>query len=374
MDEKYDLSYNEFFKDKDISTSIDPLTGVLDRRGFFEYVDWLVSQKKPFSFFLIDVDNFKNINDTYGHIVGDLVLTQTAQAFVSVCGQKGVVGRFGGDEFVIAFENVTEYQDVWLFGNKLAKINLEGLDEYGLPNFTVTVTTGISRFPLNADNVGDMLNIADKALYRGKNKGRNCFIIYLPEKHANISLQGDRDKRLKLMQLSYGVFNNLTACGEDISTAISTVFKSFVSYYMYDHICIETHKKLNFSVIFPLSLQKKFSHIPYEALESIVNTTGYSNINDVEELNVSTFPDIVNECKNHGIMSALYCKITAYGKDYGFIRVDTTSTARIWQNEEMSMVIVAARAIGLLLHYQGKTLEDLPIVAPVEVGGGNANT
>ncbi|MGN1060113.1 MAG: GGDEF domain-containing protein [Candidatus Coproplasma sp.] len=369
MDKKYDLSFNDFFKNKDLRNCTDALTGVLDRRSIFKYLEWLISHNRPFSLFLVDIDNFKNINDTYGHMVGDVVITKTAQAFVSTCGTKGVVGRYGGDEFLVAFENVTDYQEVWTFGNRMARIVLDGLDEYGLLNLTVTVTIGISRFPLDADNLSDLLNIADKALYRGKTKGRNCFIIYLPEKHANISLQGDRDKRLKLMQLCNVIFNNLTACGEDISLAISTVFKSFVSYYMYDHICIETHTNLNHSVIFPLSVQKQFNHIPYEVLAGIVNTTGYARINDVEELNQNTYSVITEECKKQGIMSSLYCKISAYGKDYGFIRVDTANTARIWQNEEISLVIVAARAIGLLLHYQGKTLEDLPLVDPVEVGG-----
>lgn len=67
----------------------------------------------------------------------------------------------------------------------------------------------------------------------------------------------------------------------------------------------------------------------------------------------------------------LFCGISAYGKDFGFVRADTANTAMIWQNGEMSMGIVAAKAIALLLHYKGKTLEDLPLIAPVEAGGSD---
>ena len=366
--EKYDLSFCEFFKDKDVNSCTDPLTGVLDRRAMFEYLEWLISQGKQFSLFLIDIDNFKNVNDSYGHIVGDIVISQTAQTFVKASGTSGVVGRYGGDEFVIVYENLSDYQEVWRCANQLTHMPMVEMDDYGLPNFSITITVGISRFPLNAANLEDMIKYADIALYRGKTKGRHCFIIYLPEKHGNISIGGDGEKRQNLMQLCGVVFNSLTAGGEDISLAISTVFKSIVSYYMFDHICLETPTRLNHSVIFPLSKQRRFKHIDYNLLNEIIDSAGYTNINDVMELNKASFTPIIEECAKQGIRSAFYCKISAYGTDYGFIRVDTTSTSRIWQNEEMSMIIVAARAIGLLLHYQGKTLNDLPIVAPVEAG------
>lgn len=371
MEEEYDLSNREYFKDKNLDNRIDALTGVLNRKGIMEYTSWLIANGRYFSFFLIDIDNFKNVNDTYGHIVGDTVIAQTAQAFVNACAGEGIVGRYGGDEFVIIFEDVTEYQEVWSRGSRMTHLRMGGVEDYGIPNLTVTVTVGIARFPLDAQTTEGIVGVADKALYRGKTKGRHCFIIYLPEKHANISLIGDRDKKQKLMQLSLGIFNSITACGEDIATAISTVFKSFVSYYMFDHICLETHVKMNHSVLFPLSVQKQFRHIPYSAIDELVNSAGYANLPDVTELNENLYGDMIKECKKQGIRSALFCRISAYGRDYGFIRVDTANTARIWQNEEMSMVIVAAKAIALLLYYQGKTLEDLPLVAPVEAGGSS---
>lgn len=371
MDGVYDLSYREYFVDRKPDNCIDELTGVLNRRGISEYVSWLIEKGRPFSLFLIDIDNFKNVNDTYGHIVGDTVIAQTARTFVSACAKEGVVGRYGGDEFVIIFEDVTDYQEVWSRGSKMTHLRMGGVEEYGIPNLTVTVTVGISRFPLDAQTVEGLITVADKALYRGKSKGRHCFIIYLPEKHANISLRGDRDKKQNLMQLSLGIFNNLTACGEDIATAVSTVFKSFVSYYMFDHICLETHVNMNHSVFFTLSEQKQFKHLPYGAIDEIVNSAGYASISDVTQLHKDLYADIISGCKKQGIKSLLFCRISAYGKDYGFIRVDTANTARLWQNGEMSMVIVAAKAIALLLHYQGKTLEDLPLIAPVEAGGSD---
>lgn len=360
----------EFFKDIDLSHCMDNLTKILNRETIRRYVEWLMAKEHKFSFFLIDIDNFKNINDTYGHLVGDQALEQVAHYFTEICGDNGVVGRFGGDEFIIVYDNVYEYNDVWRLGHDI-DMNVGDIEFRGIPNLAVTVSTGIARYPLNAGDYDSLLGFADKALYRAKMKGRNCFIIYLPEKHANISLDKGRDKKLTSMQQCFNVFSSLTACGEDISHAVSTVFRSLISNYMFDHICLETPKGISHSTVFTLSLKKDFEHIEYKKIESIINSAGYVAMNMTGHLNKDSYAQIYDDFERQQISSTLYCKIAAYGKDYGFIRVDTVSTARIWQNTEIAMVMVAANAIGLLLHYQNLTLEDLPDVPVAEVGGAD---
>ncbi|MGN0807314.1 MAG: GGDEF domain-containing protein [Candidatus Coproplasma sp.] len=356
-----------YFNGKDLSHSFDSLTGVLNRETVIGYIEWLIEQERTFSLFLVDIDNFKNVNDSYGHPIGDVVLAQTAQYLVDSIDDKGVVGRFGGDEFVMVWDGLSEYRDVWSCGHTL-DMNIGSIVFDGIPNLAITVSTGIARYPLNASCYKDLLEVADKALYRAKMKGRNCFIIYLPEKHANISLQKERDKKLTAMQQMFNIFSALTACGENISSAISTTFKTFISNYMFDHICLETHTGLNHSVSFVLAERKKFEHIDFNVIEKTINSAGYISINQTMHLNTESYADILKEFKKQKIFSTVYCRISAYGKDYGFIRVDTVNTARIWQNTEIAMLMCAANSIALLLHYQGKTLEELPQVSPEVVG------
>lgn len=367
MDKIKRLEKIPYFSGKDLSHSFDSLTKVLNREAVIGYIEWLIKENRTFSLFLVDIDNFKNVNDSYGHAIGDVVLTQTAQYLVDTIGDKGVVARFGGDEFMMVWDGLSEYRDVWNCGHTL-DMNIGGIAFDGIPNLAITVSTGISRYPLNANCYKELLEVADKALYRAKMKGRNCFIIYLPEKHANISLQKERDKKLTAMQQIFNIHSALTACGEDISAAISTTFKTFISNYMFDHICLETHKGLNHSVVFTLAEKKDFTHIDYKILEKTVNSAGYISINQTMHLNEETYSEIIAEFKEQKIYSTVYCKISAYGKDYGFIRVDTVNTARIWQNTEIAMLMCAANSIALLLHYQGKTLEELPQVGLEVVG------
>lgn len=367
MNKDYSLNHLEYFKTRDLSHSLDSLTGILNREAITGYLEYLIKNEKPCSFFFVDIDNFKNVNDSYGHMVGDVVIKQMAEFFVEMATDKGVVGRYGGDEFIFIFEDIVEYKDIWKIGHDI-NMSIGGIVFEGIPNLAITVSMGIARYPINAQTKQDLILVADKALYRAKMKGRNCFIIYLPEKHANISLKKDRDKQLTQMQLCHTMFTSLTACGEDISLAISTVFKSFISYYMFDHICIEAPNGLNHSIIFTLSDQKRFEHIPTEMIDVIINSAGFAGINNVYGLDDDMFESIKKKYEEQNIKSVLYCKIAAYGENYGYIRVDTCNTNRIWQNAEMALVMSAANVIGLLLHYQKKTLEDLPVVESIIAG------
>ncbi len=159
-----------------------------------------------------------------------------ARYFVKMADNKGVVARYGGDEFIMVFEGVDDYKDVWNIGHDI-NIRIGGIVFEGIPNIAITVSMGIARYPIDASTLKDLMSVADKALYRAKTKCRNCFIIYLPEKHANISLKKERDKQQTQMQLCYTLFGNITACGEDIAMqsipCSRASFRIICSTYMY---------------------------------------------------------------------------------------------------------------------------------------------
>lgn len=345
----------------------DALTGVYDRQTMVGYMEWLISRGTPFSFFFIDVDNFKNINDTYGHIAGDVVLADVAHFLEKMVEGKGVVGRYGGDEFMLILENITDYSEIWDIGHAI-NMGLTMLEPRGMEGLTLTLSMGISRFPLNAYNFNGVVTLADKVLYRAKMKGRNCFIIYLPEKHAHINLKETREAKFSGMQLCSRAFGHLTAYGEDISVGIYNLFKHIVSYFMFDHICIQDRQRINFDAVYGLAEQREFSYIPRSAISRMIDKVGYANITNSATLNADWQQEFRQALDDQNIKSTFICEITAYDKRYGFIRVDTVKTIRIWQENEMATLIAMANAIGLILYYQKKKLEDLPL-SPQNVVG-----
>ena len=357
-----------YFRGRDLTYSFDELTGVLKREEIAAYVRYLLAEGVPFSFAMVDLDNFKMVNDTMGHIRGDRVLAIAAEYLVERVDGKGVVGRFGGDEFMIVLEGINEYKQVWALGHDI-NMNIGSLRFSEIRGLTLTVTMGFSRYPADGDTYEKLLAVADKALYRGKMKGRNCFIIYLPEKHADIDITKANDKKYSSTHLCARVFHYLTMT-DSIEEGIDTLLKQFVSYFMVDHICIQTRSGINFQVIHYLSKNKKFIPLDYDAVGSYFNSLGLVYFNKVEDMREEDYSDILREMRNQHISSALYSKIAAFGREYGFIRVDMTDTVRIWQQTEMDIITIMANLIGVLLHYQGLTLEELPAHDTVVVGEG----
>jgi diguanylate cyclase (GGDEF)-like protein len=331
-----------------------------------DYINSLISAGKPFSFFLVDVDNFKTVNDTYGHAIGDKALIATANFLSDIIGEKGIVGRYGGDEFMFVIEDLAEYKDIWAVGHALTS-NMDHLKLDELPGLRLTITIGISRFPTDASDFEKVLNLADKALYRGKLKGRNCFIIYLPEKHGTLNIQEERESKRSNVYLCYMVYQQLTAT-EDLPGNIAKLFKRAAIYFMFDHICIEHEEGTKFHIIHALAKNKEFSHIPLEEIKSVTDSYGLSAINKVHNLNVNIHGPITTSLKSQRVSSAVFCKISAYGEDFGYVRVDMTDTYRMWQSEEIELVAIIANTLGIILHYQKKSIKDLQDI-PAEIVG-----
>ena len=169
---------------------LDPLTGIVSRGHMLWFTQWLIDHQVPFSFAMMDLDNFKFINDTYGHHIGDGVLVQVAKDLEGILDGIGLAGRFGGDEMLIVNLRDLTYDAAKAFftevygGSVLRKnIPLEGCSPF------ITATVGCAIYPTDAQDYDHLFELIDKTLYRGKNKGRNCHIIYVEEKHKDIVIR-----------------------------------------------------------------------------------------------------------------------------------------------------------------------------------------
>lgn len=159
----------------------DPLTNCYNRRQFEELAKNEVQRSRrynhPFCLFMIDADHFKNVNDTHGHAVGDLVLQALANCCRMTLRESDIIARFGGEEFVILLPEVS-IENAHRVAERL-RIKISKLVVKNEQNEDVrfTVSIGLVSSTLT-DNIDEMLKMADDALYVAKENGRNRVIIY----------------------------------------------------------------------------------------------------------------------------------------------------------------------------------------------------
>ena len=201
--------FDEKLKETDPETLLDQLTGLVSRGQILHFVRCLIARAVPFSFAMLDLDNFKFINDTYGHHVGDEVLVHVANDLAAMLDGIGLVGRFGGDEMLIVNLRDLTYDANKVFFREMyeGKVFRKNVR---LPECSpfITGTVGCAVYPKDAKDYDSLFELIDKTLYRGKSKGRNCHIIYVEEKHRNIEI-----RRIARHGL-YSTFNAMTRCFE----------------------------------------------------------------------------------------------------------------------------------------------------------------
>ncbi len=162
----------------------DPLTGLLNRRYFqdrlAEEVERSKRHKLPLSLMMIDIDNFKGFNDTYGHPVGDEALRTTARALKGAVRTIDVAARYGGEEFAVILPQTSKADAASIADRICGEISRLGFVEGGVrvPPGRLTVSIGLAGFPFDADAPDQLLRLADLALYQAKSAGKNRVQIF----------------------------------------------------------------------------------------------------------------------------------------------------------------------------------------------------
>ena len=178
----------EFYR---VLSSIDGLTELYNYRYLHQYLKMELEREKRYkrqlSLVMIDIDNFKNYNDQFGHLVGDLVLKKIAAIFRNATRGCDVLCRYGGEEFAIILPETSKEEAVIVCERIRKSVETaEMVDELGKPVGKVTVTLGLSSFPADADNKDDLIDNADRALYQGKEAGKNCIFLFGSKQKYNV--------------------------------------------------------------------------------------------------------------------------------------------------------------------------------------------
>lgn len=162
------------------SAQKDALTGVYNRENTQKVIDAILREKAPedfHGFLILDMDHFKEVNDVYGHVMGDNVLKMLGGFLKEQFREQDVIGRIGGDEFVILLCNIGSRENmesrIKKLHEKLREIRMEGMGEH-----TFTFSAGIAFAPQDGDTFMELYQKADFALYQVKRSGRDGYRIY----------------------------------------------------------------------------------------------------------------------------------------------------------------------------------------------------
>ena len=172
--EKKLIEYNKKLEEK---ASVDPLTGLFNRRKCMEYLEELEKKASEHMFCIVmgDIDHFKNVNDTYGHDTGDLVLQGVAKVFTTCTRDIGLVSRWGGEEFLIVLPDMNGDEAMEVLFNiqsEMRKMCVMSGDQ----KIKVTLTYGLTEYD-PALTLDQNIKDADDKLYLGKQQGRDTVIF-----------------------------------------------------------------------------------------------------------------------------------------------------------------------------------------------------
>lgn len=165
------------------NANFDLLTGLPNRRLFINRLEQDINRSQrsgmPFGLLFIDLDDFKDVNDSLGHDAGDILLKQTAERLNSCVRSTDTVARFGGDEFTVILDDMNEPKYLAVVANKIIAV-LEKPFQINGSVAHISGSIGVSRFPENGDTSEILIKNADHAMYVAKSSGRNQVIFFTP--------------------------------------------------------------------------------------------------------------------------------------------------------------------------------------------------
>lgn len=173
-----------------VFVNIDSLTGVYNHRFFQDKLKEMVAQagrdNKKLSILMLDVDNFKNYNDNFGHLFGDVILRQVAFTIKNNLRDQDVVSRYGGDEFAVLLPDSPKEMAIVVADRIRQEIDHKRfLKEDHELHVVITASIGVATYPDDAGTAQELFDAADKAMYRAKKKGKNQIASATKKKMKN---------------------------------------------------------------------------------------------------------------------------------------------------------------------------------------------
>lgn len=187
--------WKQHLKESRALLHVDELTGLFNYRylkaNLRKEINRSLRTKSPFAVLFVDIDDFKKINDTFGHLAGSSILKQLGTLLLSTVREHDSVIRYGGDEFVILLTDIDKNDSALVAQRIRSTVASFPFSTHG-KQVHLSVSIGLASFPEHSAYANDLLSLADQAMYEGKRSGKNKVWIYAPKLVEN-RVRGARD-------------------------------------------------------------------------------------------------------------------------------------------------------------------------------------
>lgn len=314
--------------------------------------------------FMIDTDNFKQINDTQGHMIGDVVLTEIASGMKKIMRDSDVVGRIGGDEFMIFMKDISSAEDAQTKAEGLLDL-FRHLFEAEKSSVKVGCSMGIAVYPKDGGTYKEIYASADKALYQAKSRGKDNYVIYNADTSIDMEAGGpsslgaaiDSERRYAegCDNLARYVFRNLYQTGDfnhTVNMILEIVGKQFdVSRaYIFENTedgqyGSNTYEWCNEGIRPRMEELQNACYKDYGDYESLFDEDMIFYCRDIHNLK----PEQEALFAGQGIRSTLQCAFKSGSVFAGFVGFDECTGLRLWTQEEVGTLLLVSQILSVFL-------------------------
>ncbi len=336
----------------------DSLTGLLNKAAAQNAIrQYLTAGSEVHcALLMIDLDAFKQINDRFGHLFGDAVLTRTSSTLSKLFRAGDIIGRVGGDEFMVLMKDTVDRGIVERRCSQLLD-ELGGEFSEGGQSYRISCSVGVALWPEHGRSFQELFRHADQALYHSKESGKHCFTVYRPEldldvRQLSTPIESGDSGALTINDLVRVAFKQL-ANADDLDSAISRVMalvgqQTNVSrVYIFENNDENTHCSNTFEWC------NKGISPEIHNLQNICYATDLPGWEDNYDENgilfcpdISTLGPSAREILDpQGIKSILHCAIRENGVFRGYIGLDECDSHRVWTQEQVDVLVFLGEVV-----------------------------
>ncbi len=318
--------------------------------------------------FIFDIDNFKSINDALGHQSGDSVLSELSKNLHNVFRENDIIGRMGGDEFVIFLQNIS---DIDLIISKAESI-MTAFKNTRIPENperTFSASIGISLYPLDGSNYKELYQSADKALYQSKLRGKDCYSFFSEKKFFNTSHISalDNANRVVNTYIDSDFVNNVFDImhkAKDLSSSMYTVLQyisekfSVQRAYIYE---IKDDKK-----IYALTYEyyeesrtpsdKALSEIAREAFSDFFDELYAKGLLFYNDFELEENQELYQSLKKQGIKNFLLLQVQGEEFPEIILGLDDCKANRYWNEKQINSLRYLIKLLSIFLVFSKKNI------------------